>query len=787
VKFPVVTPIASQPPVSGECRVGMAFRLNGSSNNRPRTFWIDMPQIEQAPATSTILGGNCRPAGTFDVTCDVGDKWSHIFWFTPELGGYLLAFDMFSLPQDTKLYIRSYELGDVSARLYWDFGCRGTLSSVSTGGGTATVTANEQIFTPDMIGEILTFKTQDNNVNWGRFFRYRIEGYISDTAVTVDDDDAELTGSGDVVADNIISVRRPRFVLELDDGALSEIIYSGRQPMSEGSPIGFAVCLGRESDYKVRAFLVNGCAVQAFTQDGAAEGSSNEYPDLGNGCLMVRCGDPSNDPTAGYPGSYALDRMYGYLDDDEVASELSLIRTIYVPDDYPTIQEALFAAHNGDTIVVRDGVWTGTYNKNIDFGGLAVTVRSENGPENCAIDCEGDGRGFYFRFDEGPDSVVDGFTITNGYLEGNNSGGGILCEESSPTITNCTITGNSAVGYDGYGGGIAFGNASPSIANCIITGNTARNGGAAFCFSAANATLTNCTITGNTANRGGGVFCEDSSPRLVNCILWNDGPQEIYVYSGSPPIVTYCDVQGGWPGDGNIDADPFFVDPDNDDYHLSSDSPCINTGSIYAPALPDEDIEGNPRIQYCRVDMGAYESPYAGTFEDCNENNVEDDCDIYEGTSPDCNQNHVPDECDIADGTSDDYDLNGVPDECEDCNQNGIPDACDIDCGTGNCGDHPLGCGGSEDCNTNGVPDECDIAEGTSHDVNDNGVPDECECEADINGDGSTDQVDLAFLLAWWGKCEGEPGYDPAGDLNGDGCINHADLGILLADWGCGT
>lgn len=70
---------------------------------------------------------------------------------------------------------------------------------------------------------------------------------------------------------------------------------------------------------------------------------------------------------------------------------------IHVPGDWPTIQEAIFAAKDGDVVIVADGVYTGKFNKNIDFGGLAITVRSENGPENCIIDCEGDGRGFYSR------------------------------------------------------------------------------------------------------------------------------------------------------------------------------------------------------------------------------------------------------------------------------------------------------------------------------------------------------------------------------------------------------
>ena len=74
------------------------------------------------------------------------------------------------------------------------------------------------------------------------------------------------------------------------------------------------------------------------------------------------------------------------------------------------------------------------------------------------------------------------------------------------------------------------------------------------------------------------------------------------------PMVTHSDVQGDWPGEGNIDADPLFVDPDNGDYHLRDDSPCISAG-IMTPDVPDTDIEGNPRPNPpgSNPDIGAYE------------------------------------------------------------------------------------------------------------------------------------------------------------------------------------
>jgi hypothetical protein len=132
---------------------------------------------------------------------------------------------------------------------------------------------------------------------------------------------------------------------------------------------------------------------------------------------------------------------------------------------------------------------------------------------------------------------------------------------------------------------------------------------------------------------------------------------------------------GPGSGDGNIHADPLFVDthgPDDvigtqdDDLHLTAGSPGINTGSNYAPDLPAEDLERNPRIRQCRVDMRACESPYPSSlFDACNSNGSDDTCDVYDAVSADCNENHVPDECDLVDGNSVDCNTNGWPDECE--------------------------------------------------------------------------------------------------------------------------
>ena len=89
--------------------------------------------------------------------------------------------------------------------------------------------------------------------------------------------------------------------------------------------------------------------------------------------------------------------------------------------DYTTIQAAINDANDGNSVIVADGTYTGDGNRDINFLGKAIAVKSANGPENCIIDCQGDPcephRGFYFHSDEGNDSIVSGFTIANGFTD----------------------------------------------------------------------------------------------------------------------------------------------------------------------------------------------------------------------------------------------------------------------------------------------------------------------------------------------------------------------------------
>jgi hypothetical protein len=170
--------------------------------------------------------------------------------------------------------------------------------------------------------------------------------------------------------------------------------------------------------------------------------------------------------------------------------------------------------------------------------------------------------------------------IEDNLIEGNSAsvaGGGILCgARSRPTIRYNRIERNSA---SNHGGGVwcAASDETQIVAN-TITDNIAARGGGAYFFSSQSSFLNN-TLSANRATIGGGAICNASSsrPTVMHCILWGDEPTEIHVKSGNPSV-TYCDIEGGWAGEGNIDLPPLFLMPQWNDYRLLWESPCIDAG-----------------------------------------------------------------------------------------------------------------------------------------------------------------------------------------------------------------
>lgn len=209
------------------------------------------------------------------------------------------------------------------------------------------------------------------------------------------------------------------------------------------------------------------------------------------------------------------------------------------------IQDVIDGAASGDTVIVLPGIYRGPGNRDIDFRGKAILLRSSGGPIKTIIDCEGSSndphRGFYFHSGEGPGSVIDGFTVRNGNTQ---YGGGIYCDKSSPTIINCIITENSAR----LGAGILC-DGAPTIRHCIISDNSTHyggggHGGGVYCYFGSRATISDCTFENNfAADYGGGIMCVDSETTVIDCIFkgnraYNGGG--ISCYDGGNVNITNC-------------------------------------------------------------------------------------------------------------------------------------------------------------------------------------------------------------------------------------------------------
>lgn len=376
------------------------------------------------------------------------------------------------------------------------------------------------------------------------------------------------------------------------------------------------------------------------------------------------------------------------------AAPLAAQTTIHVPADQPTIQAAIDFAVAGDTVLVAPG----TYTENISFNGKAITVTSSGGPAVTTIDGGAANAVVRFTSGEGRDSVLEGFTLTNGH-GGTSGGGGIRIQSSSPTVRNndvvnnvsCTsgggikvnfsspliegnfIAGNGQQGCSGGsgggiyvagaasaeivgnviadnswatgGGGISlFAAGTPTLRDNLIVGNTtSQSGGGIDIVNVSNALIVQNLIAGNSAAEGGGVAwlvpSSGRGPFLVNnTIAFNSAAEgsgvhadgfdvqaelvgnvivasagQTAVYCGNfndpnPPFFGFNNVYsatgaayGGICVDqtgsnGNISADPLFVDPANDDYHLQAGSPSIDAGDNANPDLPAVDVDGEPRI-----------------------------------------------------------------------------------------------------------------------------------------------------------------------------------------------
>jgi len=279
-------------------------------------------------------------------------------------------------------------------------------------------------------------------------------------------------------------------------------------------------------------------------------------------------------------------------------------RIINVPEEFETIQAAIDSSQDGDIVLLQPG----TYYESINFQGKNITVGSffvTTGNPAYITQTILNGKMDYnsvvtFNSGEGPSAKLSGLTLINGKGQKKSSGwqayvygGGIFCENSSPSLSHLIISNNSITGSAAYGAGIYCVNANPTITNIRFSDNeisSSQGFGGAIYSSNSELKLINVTIANNHAAFGGGIYCADNSHILItNTILWHNMPHQLYfkeIGQASYITITYSVIQGGKDGivennnayvnwlDGNIDKNPLFCS----NYSIAENSPCLNSG-----------------------------------------------------------------------------------------------------------------------------------------------------------------------------------------------------------------
>ncbi|HUW62581.1 MAG TPA: right-handed parallel beta-helix repeat-containing protein [Candidatus Bathyarchaeia archaeon] len=272
-------------------------------------------------------------------------------------------------------------------------------------------------------------------------------------------------------------------------------------------------------------------------------------------------------------------------------------------------------------------------NEGYDYGaGIFARGTSLLNVEDCTFEFNAvveEGAGISFTDDPYNPRLCQ-LNVTGSLFSGNSAATGAAIEvnQAWAEIKKCTFRNNYATSL---GGCIRSLQSCLMAENCLFTDNVSEGAGGVFYLdSVSELDLINSTIVDCTSAQGAVVQAEHGSQALVNnSIVWSCAPAALAANGIMAGIAaTYSCIEGGAPGVGNVDKDPWFADRDNDDFSLLWGSPCVDTGT--AEGAPGNDLAGTPRPQLAGFDMGAFE--FVITDED--EDGMDDYWETYYGLNP---------------------------------------------------------------------------------------------------------------------------------------------------------
>jgi len=255
--------------------------------------------------------------------------------------------------------------------------------------------------------------------------------------------------------------------------------------------------------------------------------------------------------------------------------------------DFTTIQEAINAASDGESILVMAGTYTSSGNEVIDMSGKNVRLYSKYGVEQTIIDGQNARRGILCNSGETVSCSIDGFTIQN-CLTSSNSGAGMRIYTSSPSLSNCIFMDNTTT----YAGGAIYVSTADdfSIENCIFDGNTSGTAGGAIRSYYSNTYIVNCDFTNNVASEdwwGGAIAFAGGTPEMGDTYFCGNSPEHIdgtYTDLGGNVYEDSC--AGDCPADFNADGTVNVAD-------------LLTLIAVWGPCANDcpEDLDGNGSVE----------------------------------------------------------------------------------------------------------------------------------------------------------------------------------------------